>query len=150
MGGQVLAFSGQDNVNIKFANHKKSSPLSLHKMWLIKRCDTTHHHLTSGPFQGQCFKGSSTVNKKGKRAHYMKSVPPLWNGRGKKPSSRRQNSESIRTTPIFRRETLGGGVEWKEHGLWTKNLSSDNSRIKLNRCSKVPNGMLAINNNDNN
>lgn len=50
--------------------------------------------------------------------------------------------------PSLRRETLGGGVESKEHGLWTKNLSFDDLRIKLNHCSKVPNSMLAINNND--
>lgn len=36
----------------------------------------------------------------------------------------------------------------KEHGLWTKSLSFDNLRTKLNYCGKVPNSSLIINNNE--
>ena len=44
-------------------------------MWFIKRCDTTHHHFTSGLFQGEGFKGFNPENfkkKKGKKGFYMK------------------------------------------------------------------------------
>lgn len=33
-------------------------------------------------------------------------------------------------------------VEWKEQKHWTKNLSFDILRVKLNHCGKVPNSKL--------
>lgn len=67
MGGQVSAFSSWDNVNIKFANHKKSFPLSLNEMWFIKRCDTTHRHFPHGQLQVESFKATYPVNR---QSHY--------------------------------------------------------------------------------
>lgn len=41
-------------------------------MWFIKRCDTTQHYLTSGLFQGECFKDLNPVNKKREKTYSMK------------------------------------------------------------------------------
>jgi hypothetical protein len=70
-------------VNIKFANHKKSSPLFLNIMWLMKRYDTTHHHFLSGLIQEEHFKVLTPVSKEMIKVYSMKeSVTALkWQER---------------------------------------------------------------------